>query len=95
MKETILVAGGTGFLGYHFIKKAQKKGFKVVSISQNNPSKNRFLKNVKYIKSDVCNFKILKKKINLNFSYVVNFLAMLITAIKKELIKVIILVARI
>ena len=66
MKETILVAGGTGFLGYHFIKKALKKRFKVISISQNNPSKKRFLKKVKYIKSDICNFKILKKKLNIN-----------------------------
>ena len=73
MKETILVAGGTGFLGYHFIKKALKKGFKVISISQNNPSKKYSLKKVKYIKSDICNFKILKKKLNVNFSYVVNF----------------------
>ena len=49
MRETILVAGGTGFLGYHFIKKALKKGFKVISISQNNPSKKRFLKKVNHI----------------------------------------------
>jgi len=53
LRETILVAGGTGFLGYHFIKKALDKGFKVISISQNNPSKKRFLKKVKYIKSDI------------------------------------------
>ena len=73
MRETILVAGGTGFLGYHFIKKALDKGFKVISISQNNPSKKRFLKKVKYIKSDICNLKLLKKKLNVDFSYVVNF----------------------
>ena len=48
MKETILVAGGTGFLGYHFIKTALKKGFKVISVSQKNPSRKRFLKKVKY-----------------------------------------------
>jgi dTDP-glucose 4,6-dehydratase len=73
LKETILVAGGTGFLGYHFIKIALKKGFKVISVSQNYPSKKRFLKKVKYIKSDVCNFKKLKKNLNINFEYVVNF----------------------
>ncbi len=73
MKETILVAGGTGFLGYHFIKRAIKKGFKVISVSQNNPSKKRFLKKVKYIKSDIYDFKKLKKKLNINFEYVVNF----------------------
>lgn len=73
MKETILVAGGTGFLGYHFVKKAIKKKFRVISISQFDPPKNRILRDVKYIKVDVCNLKELKKKININFKYVVNF----------------------
>jgi dTDP-glucose 4,6-dehydratase len=73
LKETILVAGGTGFLGYHFVKKAIKKKFKVISISQFDPPKNRILKNVKYIKVDVCNLRELKKKININFKYIVNF----------------------
>lgn len=73
MKKTILVAGGTGFLGYHFIKSALKKGFKVISLSQNNPSKKRFLKKVKYIKSDIYDFKKLKKNLRANFEYVVNF----------------------
>ena len=73
MKETILVAGGTGFLGYHFVKKAIKKKFRIISISKFDPPKNRILKNVKYIKVDVCNLKELKKKININFKYVVNF----------------------
>ena len=73
MKETILVAGGTGFLGYHFIKSALKKGFKVISLSQNNPPKKRFLKKVKYIKSDIYDFKKLKINLRANFEYVVNF----------------------
>ena len=73
MKETILVAGGTGFLGYHFIKKALKKGFKVISIYKNNPLKKRSLKKVKYIKINICNFKILKRKLNIHYIYVNNF----------------------
>jgi len=73
LKETILVAGGTGFLGYHFIKKALKIGFKVISISKNDPPQKRFLKKIKYIKSDICNLKILNKKLNIKFNYVVNF----------------------
>jgi UDP-glucose 4-epimerase len=67
LKETILVAGGTGFLGYHFIKSALKKGFKVISLSQNNPPKKRFLKKVKYIKSDIYDFKKLKINLRANF----------------------------
>jgi nucleoside-diphosphate-sugar epimerase len=73
LKETILVAGGTGFLGYHFIKKALKIGFKVISISKNDPPQKRFFKKIKYIKSDICNLKILNKKLNIKFNYVVNF----------------------
>jgi dTDP-glucose 4,6-dehydratase len=73
LKETILIAGGTGFLGYHFAKKAVKEKFRVISISQHKPSKNRTVKNVKYIKVDVCNLKELKKKINIDFKYIVNF----------------------
>ena len=73
MKETILIAGGTGFLGYHFAKKAVKEKFRVISISQHEPSKKRTVKNVKYIKVDVCNLKELKKKINIDFKYIVNF----------------------
>jgi dTDP-glucose 4,6-dehydratase len=73
LKETILVAGGTGFLGYHFIKTALKKGFKVISVSQKNPSRKRFLKKVKYIKSDIYDLKKLKKNLHVNFEYVVNF----------------------
>jgi len=73
LRETILVAGGTGFLGYHFAKIAIKQKFRVISISQHEPSKNRAIKNVKYIKVDVCNLKRLKKKLNINFQYIVNF----------------------
>ncbi len=72
MKKTILIAGGTGFLGYHLAKQALKKRFKVISISQNNPSEKRILKNVKYIKVNVCHLKDIKKKLNINFEYVVN-----------------------
>ena len=73
MRETILIAGGTGFLGYHFIKKALKKGFKVISVSKNKPSENRLLKDVKYIRVDIRDPKALNKKLNINFKYVVNF----------------------
>lgn len=72
MRKTILICGGTGFLGYHLAKKAIKKKLKVISISKNDPPKNRILKNVKYIKVDICHLKDIKKKLNINFEYVVN-----------------------
>jgi nucleoside-diphosphate-sugar epimerase len=72
LRKTILISGGTGFLGYHLAKKALKKKLKVISISKNDPPKNRILKNVKYIKVNVCHLKDIKKKLNMNFEYVVN-----------------------
>lgn len=70
--KKLLVIGGTGFIGYHIIKEAKKKGFKITSISLNKPKKKRYLKGIKYLKVDLLNFKELKKKINNNYDYVVN-----------------------
>jgi nucleoside-diphosphate-sugar epimerase len=95
LKETILIAGGTGFLGYHFAKKAVKEKFRVISISQHEPSKKRTVKNVKYIKVDVCNLKELKKKINIDFKYIVNFSGYVDHNNKKKHIKAIMLVVKI
>ena len=33
MKKTILITGGTGFIGYHLAKALKK--FKIISLSQN------------------------------------------------------------
>ena len=71
MKRTLLIAGGTGFIGYHLAKKAIKKGFKVISLSKNNPSKKRTLKKIKYIRVDLKNYMSLKK-IKIDPDYIVN-----------------------
>ena len=68
----ILVVGGTGFLGFHIIKQAKKKNWKITSISLNKPKKKRFHKNVKYIFANIANLKLLKKKLVGNYDYVVN-----------------------
>jgi nucleoside-diphosphate-sugar epimerase len=70
--KKILIIGGTGFIGYHLAKKSLKKGWKVTSLSSNRPKKIRYLSKVKYIRCDITNKKLLKKKINKNFDYVVN-----------------------
>ncbi len=68
----ILIIGGTGFIGYHIIKEAKKRKWKITSISKNRPSKNRFHKKINYSFVDTTNFKLLKKKIKGNFDYVIN-----------------------
>ena len=68
----ILIAGGTGFIGYHLSKKCLKKGWRVTSISSNYPKKIRYLKNVKYIICDIGKKKLLKKKITGRYKYVIN-----------------------
>ena len=71
-KKKILIVGGTGFIGYHLAKKCLKKSWQVTSISSKKPKKIRFLKKVKYIRSDITNKKILKKNTNNTYDYVVN-----------------------
>jgi len=71
-KKNILIIGGTGFIGYHLIKKSLKNYYNVTSISSRKPSKLRFLKKVKYIICDIRNLEQLKKKIDYDFDYVVN-----------------------
>jgi dTDP-glucose 4,6-dehydratase len=71
--KKILIIGGTGFLGYHLAKYCLKKKFKVTSVSKNTPKLFRFLNKVHYIKCDISKKKLLEKKLNTNFDYVVNF----------------------
>ncbi len=70
--KKILVIGGTGFIGFHVIKEALKRKWKVTSISLTKPNGNRRQKKVKYIILNLTNFEKLKKKINDNYDFVVN-----------------------
>ena len=72
MKKKILIAGGTGFIGYHLAKQSIKKGWSVTSISSKSPKKYRYLKDVKYIICDITKKKSLKKKVQGSFKYIVN-----------------------
>jgi nucleoside-diphosphate-sugar epimerase len=73
LKKSILIIGGTGFLGYHFANKCLKKKWKVTSVSTKKPKKIRYLPKVKYIILDITKKKLLLKKIKSNYDYVVNF----------------------
>jgi nucleoside-diphosphate-sugar epimerase len=73
LKKKILVIGGTGFIGFHLIKKLRNKKFIVDSISTKQPLKKRTINGVKYILTDISNLAKLKKSIKKNsYIYVVN-----------------------
>ncbi len=68
----VLIIGGTGFFGYHLIKEAKKRNWKVTSISKKSPKKSRFHKNVNYKLANFENLRSLKKIITKDFDYVIN-----------------------
>jgi nucleoside-diphosphate-sugar epimerase len=72
LKKKILIIGGTGFLGFNLASECLKKNWLVSSVSLKRPSKARFLKKVKYILCDISQKKKFKKKLNLNYNYIVN-----------------------
>ena len=59
-KIKVLIAGGTGFIGYHLAKACLKKKWIVTSLSLNKPKKIRKLKKVRYLVCDISK----KKKYN-------------------------------
>lgn len=71
-QKKILIAGGTGFIGYHLAKRSLKKKWSVTSLSSSFPKKYRIQKKVKYIVCDVSKKNILERKIKGNYNYVVN-----------------------
>ena len=70
--SSILVVGGTGFIGTNLVKRLLKIGAKVTCLALKKKKKKISHKNLKYIFCDYANFNILKKKINKPFHYVVN-----------------------
>ena len=39
MKDKVLIVGGTGFIGYHVLKKLSKKKYSLYSLSKKKPKK--------------------------------------------------------
>ena len=82
--KSILIVGGTGFIGYHLAKTCKKK-FKVFSISTKKPKKDRYIKGVKYFCIDISKRSQLNKIKNVQIDYVVNLGGTLIIQIKLKL----------
>ena len=70
MKKKILIIGGTGFIGINLSKHCLKKNWHVTVLSRKKP--NIKIKKITYIFADISKTKDLKKKIKLNYDYIVN-----------------------
>ena len=69
--STILVAGGSGFIGSNLIKELISEGYKVISISKNRPKIKKKFKNVTYIFQNLN--KPIKKDLFIDqIDYIVN-----------------------
>ena len=67
---TVLVAGGSGFIGTNFIKNCKKKKWNIISLSINKKIKNN---NIREIKLNISNKNLLFKKLgNFKIDYIVN-----------------------
>lgn len=68
---TILIAGGSGFIGSHLIEKCKKKKWKIISLSLTKKSKK--YKGVKIINLNIKNKDALQKKlIKFKIDYIIN-----------------------
>jgi len=70
--SSILVVGGTGFIGINLVKKLLKLGAKVTSLSLKRKKNKLTHKNLKHVFCDYTKISPFKKKINKPFKYVVN-----------------------
>ena len=70
--SSILVVGGTGFIGINLVKRLLTLGAKVTCLSLKRKKSKLTHKNLKYVYCDYTKFNLLKKKINIPFEYVVN-----------------------
>jgi len=87
LKKKILIAGGTGFIGYHTVKKFINLGYKVTSLSSKKPNKKRFIKKVNYLICDLTNKQQTQEVINENFDIVINLSGYVNHSKKKQTFK--------
>jgi len=72
-EDTLLIVGGTGFIGKHFANKAVDRGYDVSIISLHDPNSTESIEGVKYYQVNICNFEEIKKILPINkYECVVN-----------------------
>jgi nucleoside-diphosphate-sugar epimerase len=69
-KVTVLITGGTGFIGSHLIDRCKKKGWDIISLSLNKKNKKN---GIKKLNLNVSNRNLLFKKLNkFKIDYIIN-----------------------
>lgn len=68
----LLVIGGTGFIGHHFVKAARDEGWVVTSISLNPSSPSHQVEGVNYYQADLMDATSVRNTLSEAFDYVVN-----------------------
>ena len=70
--KSILIIGGTGFLGFHLCNFFKKKKWSVFSLSQSPPTKYRKANKIKYLFGDISKIKRINFLSKLNIDHIVN-----------------------
>ena len=70
--KSLLILGGTGFIGHHIASYAIKLNWKVTSISLNSPSKTRKVKGVNYIQLNLVDSQDTNSFFWDEYDYVIN-----------------------
>lgn len=72
-EKSLLVVGGTGFIGSALLQKANKLGMKTTSLSLNKPINTNIIEGTNYVITDSSNFENLQDAFSdLKFNYIVN-----------------------
>jgi nucleoside-diphosphate-sugar epimerase len=73
MKDSLLIVGGSGFIGSHLAIKSLDRGFKTTIVSFKEVTSEKKIKGISYIQSDISNLSELKQKLlKKDFHYVIN-----------------------
>lgn len=71
--ESILIIGGTGFIGRNLVSKSIQKGYQITILSKNSPSQSSRIIGAEYIQCDIGNFNQLKEKLTrTSYDFVIN-----------------------
>lgn len=72
MSKSLLVLGGTGFIGKHVTIRALKEGYKTFVLCRKYPLNDKKIEGIKYLEIDLTKAKDIEKIRNYCFNFVIN-----------------------